>query len=270
MVPSDRKKPWYQKVLTSYITWVAAGFLAVGSILDTVSNTIDLITPLVTYAGTVLAVLALLALQMFLRRSSLLLITDDGQRTYPKRLGLTPHFALLGVILALWIPRVAQMSRPAPADQLAIEKIRISSRGPAWDWEVLDTDEIVVSVTGAGSFNSTQNASAEIIAFWRLANQSVWQVGKRRTLRNYELATLSTVHTATANWEFVIGGIECEKSYSGDVEIVLLLMEHDAVKSDQDRWMASTRSTYWGLDSLPTEGVKQASQISTFMTHSVR
>ena len=99
------KKPWYQKIITSYIPWIVTGFIFVGSLLDTVSNTIELITPSVTYFGTLIAALLVIFSKVLLTRYPVRWVTEDNQRVYVRSFGIAPILTLVGVLVALWIPR---------------------------------------------------------------------------------------------------------------------------------------------------------------------
>ncbi|MCB0210801.1 MAG: tetratricopeptide repeat protein [Anaerolineae bacterium] len=106
------RKPWYQKIVTSYLPWVITGFLFVGSILDTLSNAVDWIPPTLTYIGTLIILLIFLSAQIFLRRSPILWVTSDGQEVYIKSLGLGPLLILGGILAALWLPRLVNTATP--------------------------------------------------------------------------------------------------------------------------------------------------------------
>jgi hypothetical protein len=117
------RKPWYQKLITTYIPIIVVGFLFVGSILDALSNSIELIRPTTTYIGTVIAVLVLIILLIFLKRNPVSWITEDGQTIRVKSLGPVPVLATFGVILALWVPRfIGQETSSINANNSSIEQ----------------------------------------------------------------------------------------------------------------------------------------------------
>lgn len=103
---SSRSKPWYQRLVIYYLTWFIGAFLFIGSILDSISNSIALITPVVSYVGCIVIILTVFLVQFTIRRHSLKWITPDGQET--RFISLWPwlHIVSLGVILLLLIPRV--------------------------------------------------------------------------------------------------------------------------------------------------------------------
>lgn len=101
-------KPRHQKLIT-YIGLIAGGFIVAGSLLDTINNSIDLITPPITYVGTILAGLITLSLQFYLKRNPISWKTKDGQLVHVKSLGWGPKSVLAGILLALWMPRLVSL-----------------------------------------------------------------------------------------------------------------------------------------------------------------
>ena len=263
------KKPWYQDVILYYVAWIVAGIFFVGSILDTVINSVDVITPQITYYGTGLILLGLFVANFLLKRSPALWISRDGQNVRIKSLGKKAIFLFSGVIVGLWAPRFLGDFFPSVSKQLVIESIALSTRGAEWDNDFLSSDEIIVTVMGSGNFDKTRYVDTEIIAFWRLANKPYWHVGKRQSYGSYVLATFPTKSTLVDNWEFLVGGIECDKDFLGHIEIVLYLMEKNAIEDNLTKkfWLDYP---YIGMADLPTDGVIAVSQISTFYSGKVR
>jgi hypothetical protein len=107
------KKPWYQRTITFYLPWVITGFVFIGSILDTVGNTTNWITPSVTVTGTIVIVLNYVLLSFCLKRSPLAWITENGQKVLINRVGIKPKLVVIGVLVALWLPRVVYLLLPA-------------------------------------------------------------------------------------------------------------------------------------------------------------
>lgn len=108
------KKPWYQILLTSYVPWIATAFLLFGSILDAINNAIGLITPAVTAVGTALLILVFTIAKIQLRHSHILWITNDGQKIHIRSLELKYYFLLMGVLAALWLPRLINTNLSTP------------------------------------------------------------------------------------------------------------------------------------------------------------
>lgn len=105
------KKPWYQKAITVYIPWIVTGFVFIGSLLDTIVNSIELITPQITIYGTALVVLVFAAAKTILPRRPFEWLTEDGQTVRLKSIGIGPTLALVGIFIALWIPRISNTLR---------------------------------------------------------------------------------------------------------------------------------------------------------------
>jgi hypothetical protein len=104
------RKPWYQRLITSYLLWIIAGFLFVGSFLDAISKGLSWITPSITYIGTILAMVMFLALSIVLPRTRILWVADDGNSVQIKAIGIKPLLMLTGILIALWMPRFLNVS----------------------------------------------------------------------------------------------------------------------------------------------------------------
>jgi hypothetical protein len=99
-------KPWYQNLIASYFPWVFIGFLFIGSFIDAVNNTLGFITPTITWIGTVFVLLISFLGSRLIKLKPVPWITDDGQRVYVKSLGRKPILVMIGILVALWIPRM--------------------------------------------------------------------------------------------------------------------------------------------------------------------
>lgn len=115
-------KTLYQKLVDSYIVWIIAGFFFVGSLLDTVSNTLDLITPMVTWIGTVGIILIFISSNIYLRKRPIIWISEDNQQFNIHSLGLKPALMLFGVLLSLWVPNLIN-SNSVTTDFKEIERV---------------------------------------------------------------------------------------------------------------------------------------------------
>lgn len=114
-------KPWYQDI-TRIVTWLITGFVYVGALLDVVSNSVQWITPSITYVGTLIVFIGFYLIRRALKKSPLLWIDDNGQKVYIKSLGSRPQILLAGVLLALWLPRIirADVTIPDVAESFPI------------------------------------------------------------------------------------------------------------------------------------------------------
>jgi hypothetical protein len=129
-------KPWYQKIFVSYVPWVLAGFIFIGSVLNTVSNTRELITPTLTWIGTLVVLLIAWTVVLWLKYKPVLWVTGAGQQSYIKSLGWKPLFLTVGIIVPLWIPRFinvrndsAKLSSMVMHETLSPPRFVITSRG---------------------------------------------------------------------------------------------------------------------------------------------
>jgi hypothetical protein len=177
--------------------------------------------------------------------------------------------ASIAAFLALFLPSESPPLGVVEAGPIHISRIDVASRGPLWDNENWDDDEIVASVSG--TLDRVKHGSgAKIIAFWRLANdyETNWHVGRRRVGGNYVLATMDAETAQQGTWDFFVGGIEADKAYDDKVLIVLCVMELDAIEQSDSDWLRDSNS--WGLEDLPTQGRVAVSAPQAFDTPAVR
>lgn len=96
---------WQQKILTHYLPFITAGFLFIGSLLDTINNTVDFITPNITYYGTLVILVFVIVATFYLRFYPLKWAEKDGNLKIHTNLNTKTIFLLFGVVVALWLPR---------------------------------------------------------------------------------------------------------------------------------------------------------------------
>jgi hypothetical protein len=271
---SNTRRPWYQSVLLGLLA-VGGAFSALGTILDAVANAEVLVTPAVTYIGTALVFFAGLILELILRFHPLDWVAH-GQRVRLKRLSIGAWLSLLGMIILLWIPRVralqhgdelAVISTPTPA--LWLDQVQEVSRKPIWDVESFDEDEVVVKA--AVRRTPDPSSTSAIVAFWRPATGFVtsWHAGRRRNGGNWKLATLdvSTLSASDAS-DFLIGGIECEKNYDGEIALILLEIPRQVIEKESDDWIDDENG--WGFESLPRGAGVRTTRTLSFRTSPTR
>ncbi|MGH7454994.1 MAG: hypothetical protein ACRENG_26795, partial [bacterium] len=85
------------------------GMLAAGEFFDTLVNTLLLVTPRMTYISSTAIIGIWAFLEMLLKRRGLLWHAKDGQPVRIRGLGNKVRGALIGVIILLWLPRVADI-----------------------------------------------------------------------------------------------------------------------------------------------------------------
>jgi hypothetical protein len=154
-------------------------------------------------------------------------------------------------------PKPASPQVPASTPELSnashvrIENVRQSARGPVWGYESFNDDEIVIIAQGSSSV-PLDGSKFALVAFWRLVSARVtnWHVGRRSVGSNWRLATLEGANAGSGAWHFAIGGIECDKSYAGDILVVILAMNLDAIEKNETAWMDDNNG--WGFEELPT------------------
>jgi hypothetical protein len=100
------KKPQYQIWLENAYR-AGTGILALGAILDAMSNAIALVTPLVTYIGTPIVFFSFVIIEARLRKHPVPWRSIDGQIMLLKSVRHSSlRFYFLGMVLLLWLPRI--------------------------------------------------------------------------------------------------------------------------------------------------------------------
>jgi hypothetical protein len=98
--------PFYQRAWL-WLTFLLLGMLAAGAFFDTLANTWLLVTPRITYIFSTAIIGIWAFLETLLKKRGVLWLTKDGQQIRIRRLGNKVRGALIGVIVLLWLPRVA-------------------------------------------------------------------------------------------------------------------------------------------------------------------
>ena len=117
------KAPWYQRSLP-WVDFILVGLLALGAILDALSNAAVWITPSVTYICTAVVFVAVLVVQWLLKTKGLPWKTDDDQISRIRSLGKKQLFAFVGILVLLWFPRACTQPLPSvetPPDSVAFD-----------------------------------------------------------------------------------------------------------------------------------------------------
>ncbi len=163
-------------------------------------------------------------------------------------------------------PDVRQIEAPNESGnyELEISAIDVSARDPLWGYESFDDDEVIAKVSGQANLLDVGQTNV-VVAFWRLANdyETNWHAGRRRDGGNYKLAMLESAIARAGKWDFLVGGIECKKTYEGDVALVLLLYPESIVQEQSYAWVRNSNG--WGFRELP-KGYLAASAVRTFRT----
>ena len=116
------KNPRHQIYFT-YVSWVLAGFLALGTFLDAVANAVSLITFPVALIGTIIIIVSLISVQLYLNRYPLSWIAN-GKLVRISKLNLGLLLPFLGMLVLLWVPTALNVSIKSEI-QLSIEGIRV-------------------------------------------------------------------------------------------------------------------------------------------------
>lgn len=113
------EKPQYQIWVENFLR-IGAGLFALGALFDAISNTVTLVTPLVTYVGTVILLLSFLIFELRLKRRPIPWISKDNQIVRLKSIGRSLRYALLGMVLLLWLPRMLNYPKQRPVSSITV------------------------------------------------------------------------------------------------------------------------------------------------------
>jgi hypothetical protein len=116
------KPSWYQHVLTA-VGFVIGGFLILGAFLGAVHYSQVLVSPRVTWAGTILILVIAIFTQFYLKRHPLRWVYR-GESHNVTRLGKRQILGFLGACLLLWIPRMFPEAKPGTFHELALVSAR--------------------------------------------------------------------------------------------------------------------------------------------------
>jgi hypothetical protein len=110
----------HQKHLQKTV-WVLAAIIVLGSILDSISNAISLITPLITYITSAIVLVVIIVLKILMKKRLITWIPKGESQSHPTRLGIRVKFAVFGLLLLLWMPRIVDAFSDQPLDTPAIQ-----------------------------------------------------------------------------------------------------------------------------------------------------
>jgi hypothetical protein len=91
--------------------WLLAGCLALGVLLDSLSNAISLVSPAITYVTTAVVVTLWFFLEATARLFGIPWVSRDRKLVRLKRLGTQTRFGMTGALLLLWVPRLGDIPR---------------------------------------------------------------------------------------------------------------------------------------------------------------
>jgi hypothetical protein len=118
----------FQRIVFA-IAYIGAGIAVAGSILDAVSNSLQLVTPRIAVVVTVAMVVMLGAVEIAVRTSLIRWNFPGTSTSHLTRLGLRWHLGTLGVIATLWLPTLVSRRHAPPmaADPLRYRYVTLDS-----------------------------------------------------------------------------------------------------------------------------------------------
>ncbi len=181
MSHSRANPPFYQRAWL-WLTFLLLGMLAVGAFFDTIANTLLLVTPRMTYIFSIAIITIWAFLEMLLKKRGVRWLTKDGQPVRIRRLGNKARGALIGVIVLLWLPRVA--------DILGFDVIRDETPKSSRFYGVVE-DENGMPISGAEIIITEKEGELD-------------RLGYGRTLPNGEFDLVVKAKPETTLWVTVI------------------------------------------------------------------
>ena len=100
--------PSYQRAWPWAVS-IILGMLAAGALLDSIANTFLLITSRITYISSIMIIGMWMLLMVLLKKHGLVWSTKDDQQVRIRRLRVKVKGAVIGVMVLLWLPRVADI-----------------------------------------------------------------------------------------------------------------------------------------------------------------
>jgi hypothetical protein len=195
----------------------------------------------------------------------------DRLKQHPLVFALMALGAVASIVaLVLYLFPAGKPRFSGGAKGLSVEQVTTATRSPLWDNSYLGKDEVVANVRGRFDGYSREARQLAIVAFWRLANayETNWHVGKRRVGASYKIALLDGEIASQESWDFLVGGIETDKSYDGPVSILVAAFRRDEVDAREREWLNDELG--WGFEQLPTKGRVAITSPRLFETHPVR
>ncbi|MBL7684270.1 MAG: hypothetical protein JNK00_13000 [Flavipsychrobacter sp.] len=99
------KKPTHQKFIEN-AGWVFCAILAVGGLLDSISNAINLINIKVAIIATVLITIGFSILNIIIKERKINWVSNDGKEFVITKIGKKITWSISGVVLLIWLPIV--------------------------------------------------------------------------------------------------------------------------------------------------------------------
>jgi hypothetical protein len=194
---------------------------------------------------------------------------------FKKVSGKSRRFAQIALVVGICVViagllRISLSAGTAAPAGVTLISVRQAARSAVFGMDYIGRDEVVAKARGTFAMTASELKTVALVPFWRQATgfETNWHVGKRRVGEDYQLAMLEGESAGAGTWEFPVGGIELEKSYSGTVSLVIIALRRDAVERDRSTWLADDNG--WGFEQLPDAGRIAISAPASFETKQVR
>jgi hypothetical protein len=117
----DMNRPTHQRLLLAGF-WILAGAVALGGLLDAISNAIALVTPLRATVGSFSVLTIWLTIEYYARKKGIAW-SSSGEAVRIRRLGWAVRFGIFGVLALLWLPALIPQSHieVPPSKQILYE-----------------------------------------------------------------------------------------------------------------------------------------------------
>lgn len=223
-----------------WILGALAGLLFFGTLLDSISNALTLITPQITYISTVVLLVLIISLALVQRFKPVIWIDEAGNRNYIKIESY--HYLFVGgVIVLLWTPLLINWLNPPDEtikeNKNATNVASINNSNQFLNGAVVNTPEIIsenrqenVPVNEAPRNNKPRTASTPV--------PKSSPGGKKQTQREKNQLT-ADAYSLYKKGYFQEAITECErilKLYPGDKKVLTLKQTIENTKRIRDRY----------------------------------
>ncbi len=118
-------KPLYQKLIM-WIGYLLFGFLAAGSLLDSISNSIALISPRVTHIASAVIIVSWVFVEFTIAMFRVPWIGIHSTRFRLLHLGPQTRLAIIGILALLWVPRLGDLPYAGEVPSVVIKVVNNS------------------------------------------------------------------------------------------------------------------------------------------------
>ena len=115
-------RPPHQRLVLATL-WLLAGVVALGALLDAISNAISLVTPMRALVASALVLSFWCAVEFYARKKGIAWLSSGGVLVKIIRLGWSVRLGVFGVLALLWLPTLFTTSQVQPSKRTLYERV---------------------------------------------------------------------------------------------------------------------------------------------------